>query len=498
MVQSYKTLKENFVSNLSGGDIWEINYVTAVAPAAYLLWSALQSRQSLFVNPGPAAVLIDFLLNVVGILLATTLYAPYPLMLNGLLLLPALGLCIFPKALKAQRKSTKPPTANGSRSNAGAEHKPDSLPKRPFITAYRGGMLVVTCLAIIAVDFRVFPRRFAKVENWGTSLMDMGVGSFVFTAGLVSVRSLLKARSNQKTIGLVRSLSTSMKHVLPLVILGLVRLYSVKGLAYAEHVTEYGVHWNFFFTLALLPPFGILTEKLSSLKPWTIAIFALLIGSVYEVVLETTNLKAYILTAPRIDLLSKNREGVFSFVGYLAIFLAGQAIGLQVIPRHSRSGSASLSLPAERARLLMHLLLWSALWSLAFTVSTSYKYGLGLQVSRRLANLPYVQWVAAFNCAQITLYCFVETLMFPGVYKAADHITEENEVERATSWVLQAFNRNGLAIFLVSNLFTGLINLTVDTLNMGQAQSMGLLLVYAGTISALALGLDYFNISIKL
>ena len=34
MAQSYKSLKENFVSNLSGGDIWEINYVTAVAPVS--------------------------------------------------------------------------------------------------------------------------------------------------------------------------------------------------------------------------------------------------------------------------------------------------------------------------------------------------------------------------------------------------------------------------------------------------------------------------------
>jgi len=32
MSQSYKALKEDFVSNLSGGDIKEINYVTAVAP----------------------------------------------------------------------------------------------------------------------------------------------------------------------------------------------------------------------------------------------------------------------------------------------------------------------------------------------------------------------------------------------------------------------------------------------------------------------------------
>ena len=32
MAQSYKTLKEDFVSNLAGGDVLEINYVLAVAP----------------------------------------------------------------------------------------------------------------------------------------------------------------------------------------------------------------------------------------------------------------------------------------------------------------------------------------------------------------------------------------------------------------------------------------------------------------------------------
>ena len=32
MAQSYKTLKEDFVSNLSGGSVWEVSTVTAVAP----------------------------------------------------------------------------------------------------------------------------------------------------------------------------------------------------------------------------------------------------------------------------------------------------------------------------------------------------------------------------------------------------------------------------------------------------------------------------------
>ena len=34
MAASYKSLKEDFVSNLTGGEIGEINYVTAVAPVS--------------------------------------------------------------------------------------------------------------------------------------------------------------------------------------------------------------------------------------------------------------------------------------------------------------------------------------------------------------------------------------------------------------------------------------------------------------------------------
>jgi hypothetical protein len=36
MAASYKALKEDFVSNLTGGEIGEINYVTAVAPVSYI------------------------------------------------------------------------------------------------------------------------------------------------------------------------------------------------------------------------------------------------------------------------------------------------------------------------------------------------------------------------------------------------------------------------------------------------------------------------------
>ncbi|KAG0651485.1 GPI-anchored wall transfer 1 [Hyphodiscus hymeniophilus] len=488
MAASYKSLKEDFVSNLTGGEIGEINYVTAIAPVAAIVWSALQSRQSFFKPYSPISFAVDFLLNVGAILLATTLYADTPLLLNILLLAPAALIYAAPRATPP-KKSKLPPSKETK------DEIPNPLPKKSFLTTYRGAMLVITCLAILAVDFKIFPRRFAKVENWGTSLMDIGVGSFVFAAGLVAARPVLKEKLQGRTTPLSTRLYQSVRHSLPLLVLGLIRLWSVKGLDYAEHVTEYGVHWNFFFTLGFLPPFLALFQTAFQYIP-SYAGLAVLLGSAYQVALETTNLKGFILVGERTNLFNKNREGIFSFFGYLAIFLAGQSTGMIVLPR-SLSSSTGVQ---QRKRLLLTLSAWSSLWILLFFLCTSYKYGLSLQVSRRLANLPYFLWICAFNCTQITAFCLVETIFFPQIYKNVDTSSKtENEIyKNATSRVLESCNRNGLAVFLAANLLTGLVNLTVPTLHVSDLQAMGILLFYAATLTGLAVGLDVYDISIKM
>jgi phosphatidylinositol glycan class W len=439
----------------------------------------------------PAAFLVDFLLNCGVTLFATTIYSSSPWVLNLLLLLPAVILYVLEKSALAKRDPLRPP----KKVDVARETKLDALPVKPFITNYRGAMMVITCIAILAVDFRVFPRRFAKVENWGTSLMDMGVGSFVFTAGVVSVRSSLKHSSGRRP-PLPQRLVASIRHSVPLLVLGTIRLVSVKGLDYAEHVTEYGVHWNFFYTLGFLPPFVALFQSAFDLVP-SYAVLSCMLAAVYEIALDWTSLGSYILIAPRTDLLSENREGVFSFIGYLAIFLAGQSLGSIALPRQPpQPKNASISY-LLRHTMLGKLAIASIVWTALFYFSTSY-YGLRLSVSRRIANLPYFLWVSAFNSYQITICCAIETILFPHLYKASTSGEEKQRSREATSTVLYAFNRNGLAVFLVANLLTGVINMTIPTLHMDFLRSMAILFVYTGAVTGVAVGLDQYDLSIKL
>ncbi|XP_033100325.1 uncharacterized protein At4g17910-like, partial [Anneissia japonica] len=65
--------------------------------------------------------------------------------------------------------------------------------KLPFVSSLRLCVLFSTTISILAVDFHIFPRRLAKTETFGVSLMDGGVGMFVFINGLVSSEARSKA-----------------------------------------------------------------------------------------------------------------------------------------------------------------------------------------------------------------------------------------------------------------------------------------------------------------
>lgn len=422
------------------------------------------------------------------------------------------------RAQPEQRGASKTP--NGQPDQGEDELRAGTLVTRPFLTNYRGALLIATCLAILAVDFPVFPRRFAKVETWGNSIMDLGVGNFVFSAGIVGARPVIREEQRSSTtttavrVNFGGRMLKALRHSLPLLLLGFARLLSVKNLDYAEHVTEYGVHWNFFFTLALLPPFveaidcclAMLKTASSAPKPVPAApyrsvrydVVALLIATTYELILDNTGLLAFILVSPRTptsSLLAKNREGVFSFFGYLAIFLSGRSTGLltcqfqlgtpRAPTKRNKASDEQALVATERRRIVLPHLARRALTYAALYLVATHVRALDLTASRRLANLPYTLWTCAYNNAQLFLFAAAEAA------GPSFAFTREPRARDVPSPLLRAFNAHGLPLFLLANLATGLVNLCVDTLDTRDAVAVAVLLAYAGVVCGAAVGLEW-------
>lgn len=517
------------------------------------MWCVLQTRQNFFKPYGFQAFVTDFLLQCCTILCATTVYADSPQTLTGLLLLPAIAAYLQPRTESANANDDAIAQASKDANEKIKEGKPeakDPLPVKPFVTNYRGAMMIITCCSILAVDFPVFPRRFGKTEAFGTSLMDLGVGSFVFAAGVVAARQQLKEDFAQVKKSIGTRMKTALRHSIPLLGLGLIRLVMVKSLDYTEHVSEYGVHWNFFFTLALLSPtFALLQPLLRWLPSYSAIAFTIAVS--YEIWLYVTPLKHYIILSERIpgDFLSQNREGIYSFIGYFAIFMAGMGAGEGIFPRDEEPAEDPIAaaraardtmdedadwlasvigseqqqeeqvekvIAAEKEKpkdwkpeeamqtfnalpklAVIHLFKWSFIW-FVFSVWCLWNYGPHLFVSRRMANCAYVCWVCAFNFAQLLLFCAIEMLMFPALYRSKSKAIEKTMAADATSKVLHAFNRNGLALFLLANMLTGAVNLYVETWHMSDTGAMAILVGYIATLATVGVLLDHFDISIKL
>ena len=66
----------------------------------------------------------------------------------------------------------------------------------PFVTATRTYTNLFTAIAILAVDFSIYPRRFAKTETYGTGLMDIGVGFFMLVHGITAPEA--RSKSEQR------------------------------------------------------------------------------------------------------------------------------------------------------------------------------------------------------------------------------------------------------------------------------------------------------------
>jgi glucosaminylphosphatidylinositol acyltransferase len=181
--------------------------------------------------------------------------------------------------------------------------------RKSFISTYRVSKMLGVCITILVVDFpKSFDRRLSKCEGYGISMMDLGVGTFIFSSAMISTitsRSILKI----------------LKSVGPMMILGLLRWASVTVTNYPVHLTEYGTHWNFFFTLASISIFiNLIGHSKFDL------ILGILSGILHEILLRN-GLETYIMDPNRVSFVDFNKEGIFTLLSYVSIYYIASSFG---------------------------------------------------------------------------------------------------------------------------------------------------------------------------
>ncbi|KAJ6524486.1 GWT1-domain-containing protein [Mycena capillaripes] len=492
-MSSYKAFKEDSVSGLTGSSVTHVNMISAVALASIALYSTLQTRVY-----GPRAIpfLVAWALLTIPLLLSMTLFANRPALLSILLLLPTA--LIFLRTEPPTSAIMPMPTTGrspGSVPSSPTPQKADSVRPVPALTTYRAHMMLMTVLGILAVDFPVFPRELAKCESYGVSLMDLGVGSFVFSNGVMSAIPLLKDPFHLRA-PLLPKVSAVVRKTIPIIALGVVRVLLVKGTEYPEHETEYGTHWNFFITLALLPIFEVLLHPLIRVVP--ASLLGVGVGILQQLALSSFGLKHYVRTAPRLNLISANKEGIASLAGYFSIYLLGLSIGTLILPPSpgffrrllkGRSTPAELGAPRQNDKGAIELASYAMVWWALLGLVSLLHVDEG--VSRQTANLAYALWIVAFNTSFILGYLVLDMVFFPtpatrSKLKPPASVSPIPVAGPRAPPLLEAINKNALPLFLLANVLTGLVNLSMQTMYARTAASMSVLMLYTFAVCGVA------------
>ncbi|XP_057977065.1 uncharacterized protein At4g17910 isoform X2 [Malania oleifera] len=454
-----KHLKEEFVSNLTGSSMLEIFAHLTIVPAVMLLRHSVHLNRliapeatqiSLKKNDNAivglkslraytTTMLGDFLSIILPILLFFTVLAEWN---NACAILLVLLLLFF---ILVKRF--------GLFSFHEASH---SL--RTHISSYRVCMMILTFLFILAVDFKIFPRRYAKTETYGVSLMDLGVGSFVIANALVS----RQARNIASTNWMSALQSTS-----PLILLGVGRLIFTGGVDYQVHVGEYGVHWNFFFTLAAV---SVLTS-LINVPPKYCGVLGSLILIGYQICLML-GLNVYLLSSERkMDIISQNKEGIYSIFGYWGMYLVGVQLGNFLFFGDKPAAGLRSNKWARTGAWIFSF----SFWFLTILLDSHVE-----RASRRMCNLAYVTLVLATNLQGLAILMLSDYI--PG---------------SKTPVLEEAFDRNLLGSFLAANILTGLVNLSMDTLFASSSVALVTLVVYSFALTIIVGLADFYGIRLK-
>lgn len=238
-----------------------------------------------------------------------------------------------------------------------------SYPKhKSSIDRIRMMIISIVSLIIYSANFKFYDSsRYGKSMGFEFLLMDIGVGSFVYNAGLVSY----KANTRKKLI-----------NVLKCCFFGTLRLLSIILMKLNVKNEEFGHHLNFFYILAILNFISIFINVKNG--------FFIGIGLlIFHQGLLSLFLQEMLLKNQRNTFLSSNLEGISFIIPELGIYLICQEIGRILL----------------ETKTLKRITVYNCISVLLFSISWQYQ-----EISRRLHNLPFTLIIVIINTTQLIAF----------------------------------------------------------------------------------------------
>ena len=253
--------------------------------------------------------------------------------------------------------------------------------------------MIITCVSILMVDFPlIFPRYNCKAEDYGWAMMDIGVSAVMFASGFSNSKIVQHNIPSKKKKSLLVELIESITQNLGITLAATIRFFLLSGIDYHDHVTEWGVHWNFFVTIALLN-----TSLVFIRSSKHALLYGILLVLVNEIVQLHWDLKTYIWHAPREDLVTANKEGIISLVGYAVFQLVGMGISKDIYQTLVYEEPKVLNLKMKTKEGLerkqqseVKAAIKMIMYSVLFWIASEFSYEAFDVPSRRLCNLSWV------------------------------------------------------------------------------------------------------------
>jgi glucosaminylphosphatidylinositol acyltransferase len=208
--------------------------------------------------------------------------------------------------------------------------------------------------------------------------------------------------------------------------MGIIRVVSLKLTGYSYSYSEYGISWNFFFTIFFVKMICVPIEILIINKsPIRALIIGNTIGIIYQYFLSEQKLTFFLIDDNlnrSNDFITANKEGIFSSIGYISIYLQGEAVCLYLMNIINSNGEESLQNFARskysntnlllRFKIILRVTHRIFIISLIYWILLEFNRSNVQNISRRMGNLTFIYFIviiiifSTFNDIYI-IYIFV-------------------------------------------------------------------------------------------